>query len=209
MPETSEPELPQPEAHVAEPCNNLDDPFVAAPIVASNTAPEWRSTLSQIFFGSDGLRAGWALLIYLGLPEFQIRLSPLESILIALSVNNGAYLGEIIRGGLQSVPKGQLEAAASIGLGRRATLQEIMVPQALRSIIPALTNQFILAILASSLGSIIGTPELTQQVLFIDSRFYRTIELLTFLTLAYALLTQVVARLSRMLLRRVDRAYAR
>jgi His/Glu/Gln/Arg/opine family amino acid ABC transporter permease subunit len=149
------------------------------------------------------------LLIYLGLPEFGIRLSALESVLIALSVNNGAYLGEIIRGGLQSVPKGQLEAAAAIGLGRRTTLQEIMVPQALRSIIPALTNQFILAILASSLGSIIGAPELTEQVLFIDSRAYRTIELLIFLTLTYAALTLIVARLSRMVTNRLDRAYLR
>src|SRR5688500_15151644 len=55
------------------------------------------------------------LLLYLGLPEFGVRLSPLEAIVITLIVNNGAYLGEIIRGGLQSVARGQLEAAAAIG----------------------------------------------------------------------------------------------
>ena len=149
------------------------------------------------------------LLLYLGLPEFGIRLSPLVSVLIALSVNNGAYLGEIIRGGLQSVPKGQLEAAAAIGLGGRTTFIEIMLPQAVRGIYPALTNQFVLTILASSIGSIVGAPELTQQVLFIDSRTFRTVELLAFLTVAYALLTFTLIRLSRLINVRLDRAFLR
>ena len=149
------------------------------------------------------------LLLYLGLPEFGIRLSPLEAIVIALTVNNGAYLGEIVRGGLQSVARGQLEAAAAIGLGRRATFVEVLLPQALRSTFPAITNQFILTILATSIGSIIGTPELTQQVLFVDSRTFRTIELLIFLTAAYAALTFVIARLSQLVVRRLERAYLR
>jgi len=149
------------------------------------------------------------LLLYLGLPEFGVRLSPLEAIVIALSVNNGAYLAEIIRGGLQAVAKGQQEAAAAIGLSRRTTFVEILLPQAFRSIFPALTNQFILTVLATSIGSIIGTPELTQQVLFVDSRTFRTIELLAFLTVAYAVLTFVVVRLSQLVTRRLDRAFVR
>ena len=149
------------------------------------------------------------LLLYLGLPEFGVRLSPLEAIVITLIVNNGAYLGEIIRGGLQSVARGQLEAAAAIGLGRQATFVEVLLPQALRSTFPAITNQFILTILATSIGSIIGTPELTQQVLFVDSRTFRTIELLIFLTAAYAALTFAIARLSQLVVRRLERAYLR
>jgi polar amino acid transport system permease protein len=149
------------------------------------------------------------LLLYLGLPEFGIRLDPLTAVLIALAVNNGAYLGEIIRGGLQGVPKGQLEAASAIGLPQRTTFSEILLPQALRSIYPALVNQFILTILASSIASIIGAAELTQQVLFIDSRSFRTIELLAFLTAAYALLTFTLARVARLINARMDRAYAR
>jgi polar amino acid transport system permease protein len=149
------------------------------------------------------------LLLYLGLPEFGVRLSPLEAIVITLIVNNGAYLGEIIRGGLQSVARGQLEAAAAIGLGRRATFVDVLLPQALRSTFPAITNQFILTILATSIGSIIGTPELTQQVLFVDSRTFRTIELLIFLTAAYAALTFAIARLSQLVVRRLERAYLR
>ena len=77
------------------------------------------------------------------------------------------------------------------------------------SIYPALVNQFILTILASSIASIIGAAELTQQVLFIDSRSFRTIELLAFLTAAYAVLTFTLARIARLLNARLDRAYAR
>lgn len=148
------------------------------------------------------------LLLYLGLPEFGIRLSPLTSIVIALSVNNGAYLGEIIRGGLQSVPRGQLEAAAAIGLPRHTTFSEVLLPQAVRAIYPALTNQFILTVLGSSFGSILGVPEFTQQVLFINSRSFRTIELLIFLAAGYALLTLAVSRVARSINTRLDRAFA-
>ena len=146
-------------------------------------------------------------LLYLGLPEFGLRPSPLAAVVIALAVNNGAYLGEIIRGGLQAVPRGQLEAAAAIGLPRRTTFFEILLPQALRTIFPALTNQFILTVLASSIGSIVGAPELTQQVQFLDSRSFRTIELLIFLAAAYAVMTYAVSRISRTINARHEKAF--
>ena len=146
-------------------------------------------------------------LLYLGLPEFGLRPSPLAAVVIALAVNNGAYLGEIIRGGLQAVPRGQLEAAAAIGLPRRTTFFEILLPQALRTIFPALTNQFILTVLASSIGSIVGAPELTQQVHCAKSRSFRTIELLIFLAAAYAVMTYAVSRVSRLINARLDKAF--
>lgn len=138
------------------------------------------------------------LLVFLGLPEFGIRLSAVQAVVLALSINNGAYIAEIVRGGLQSVARGQLEAAAAIGLSPSVSFVEVVSPQAMRAIYPALSNQLILTILASSIASVIGVPELTQQVLFIDSRTFRTVELLTFLTITYALLTFVVARATRL-----------
>ena len=147
------------------------------------------------------------LLLYFGLPELGLRLSAIEATVVALSFNNGAYLGEIIRGGLQSVPRGQIEAAAAIGLSQRTTYVQILLPLGLRSVVPAITNQFILTILATSIASVVGTPELTEQVLFIDSRAYRTIELLIFLTAAYAVLTLSVSVISRGISRRLDRAF--
>jgi polar amino acid transport system permease protein len=147
------------------------------------------------------------LLIFLGLAEFRIRLAAVPAVMLALGINNAAYLSEIIRGGLQSVPRAQLEAAAALGLGPSATFREIVVPQALRAIYPALGNQFIQTVLASSIGSVIGAPELTQQINFIDSRTFRTVELLAFLTLAYALLTLFLSILVRLLGARLERAY--
>ena len=137
------------------------------------------------------------LLVFLGLPELGIRLSSVQAVVLALSINNGAYIAEIVRGGLQSVARGQLEAAAAIGLSPSVSFAEVVCPQAMRAIYPALSNQLILTVLASSIASVIGVPELTQQVLFIDSRTFRTVELLTFLTITYAALTIIVARAAR------------
>ena len=148
-------------------------------------------------------------LLYFGLPELGVRLSAVEAAAIALSLNNGAYLGEIVRGGLQSVPRGQIEAAAAIGLSQRTAFIEILLPLGLRGVVPAITNQFILTILATSIASVIGTPELTEQVLFVDSRAFRTIELLIFLTAAYAVMTLSVSAISSRVNRHLDRAFAR
>jgi His/Glu/Gln/Arg/opine family amino acid ABC transporter permease subunit len=147
------------------------------------------------------------LLIFLGLAEFRLRIAAVPAVMIALGINNGAYLSEIIRGGLQSVHKGQLEAAAALGLAPAVTFRDIVLPQALRAVYPSLGNQFIQTVLASSIGSVIGAPELTQQINFIDSRTFRTVELLIFLTVAYAVLTLVLSVLVRAFGRRLERAY--
>jgi His/Glu/Gln/Arg/opine family amino acid ABC transporter permease subunit len=147
------------------------------------------------------------LLIFLGLAEFRLRIAAVPAVMLALGINNGAYMSEIIRGGLQSVHKGQLEAAAALGLAQTVTFREIVLPQALRAVYPALGNQFIQTVLASSIGSVIGAPELTQQINFIDSRTFRTVELLIFLTLAYAVLTLILSVLVRAFGRRLERAY--
>jgi len=147
------------------------------------------------------------LLIFLGLAEFRLRIAAVPAVMIALGINNGAYLSEIIRGGFQSVHKGQLEAAAALGLAPWVTFREVVLPQALRAVYPALGNQFIQTVLASSIGSVIGAPELTQQINFIDSRTFRTVELLAFLTVAYALLTMLLSILVRLLGARLERAY--
>jgi len=148
-------------------------------------------------------------ILYFGLPELGIRPTAIQAAIIALSVNNGAYLSEIIRGGLQSVPRGQVEAAAAIGLSQRTAYIEVLLPLGLRSVVPAITNQFILTILGTSVVSVIGVPELTNQILFIDSRVFRTVELLIFLTLAYAVMTFTVSAVASRVNRRLDRAYAR
>jgi len=146
-------------------------------------------------------------LVYLGLPNLGIRFSPLGALIVALTVNNGAYVAEIIRGGLQAIPKGQLDAAAALGLPRRVALAEVILPQTLRAIHPALANQFIQTVLASSIGTVVGVEELTQVALILESRTYQTVEILVALTLIYVAVTAILAALMRRLGHRLDRGY--
>jgi polar amino acid transport system permease protein len=146
-------------------------------------------------------------ILYYGLPELGIRLPAIPSLVLALGINNGAYLTEIFRGGLQSVRRGQLEAAAAIGLRRRTAFLEVVLPQAVRAIYPAVTNQSIQIVLATALGTIVGVPELTNQAMFINSRTFRTWEVLIVLTLGYAALTLTISLVARLLGRRLERAF--
>jgi polar amino acid transport system permease protein len=146
-------------------------------------------------------------IIYYGLGELHVRLPALTSMIVALGINNGAYLAEIFRGGLQSVRRGQLEAAAALALPPRTTFLGIVLPQAIRSIWPALTNQTIQIVLATSLAATIGMPELVNQALYLNSRTFRTNELLLTITVMYAALTLSVSLVSRIIASRLERAY--
>lgn len=146
-------------------------------------------------------------IIYYGLANLGIRLPALTAMIVALGINNGAYLAEIFRGGLQSVKRGQLEAAAALALPSRTTFLGIVLPQAIRSIWPALTNQTIQIVLATSLAAIIGMPELVNQAMFLGSRNFRYTELLLAVTVMYALLTLSVSLISRLIASRLERAY--
>lgn len=81
---------------------------------------------------------------------------------VALSLNAGAYMAEIVRGGIEAVDKGQIEAARSLGLTYGKTMKKIVLPQALRTMLPSIINQFIISIKDTSLLSVIGLTELTN-----------------------------------------------
>lgn len=99
-------------------------------------------------------------LIYLGLPQFGIHLEAVPAGILALSLCYGAYLAEIFRAGIQGVPYGQGEAATSLGLSRSLTLRKIVLPQAMKLIVPPTGNQFIAMLKDSSLVSVMGVLEL-------------------------------------------------
>lgn len=101
---------------------------------------------------------------YFALPQIGIRLSIFWAAVAALTVFESAMLSEIIRGGLASIPKGQMEAGLSTGLTRGQTLWHIIIPQALRSMIPPIVSQFVALIKDTSLATIITLPELTHNV---------------------------------------------
>lgn len=128
-------------------------------------------------------------LVFFGLPSLGIRLSANMAALIALSVNLGAYAAEILRAGLQSVRRSQIEAARALGLTAAQTFRHVVLFQAVKAVYPALSSQFVLIMLATSVVSSIGATELFHQAAFIDSRTYRPFETYALVTLVYLLLT--------------------
>jgi polar amino acid transport system permease protein len=105
-------------------------------------------------------------------------ISATTAAIIGLSLNEAAYMAEIVRGGFNSVPKGQPEAADSIGMSESMKMRMIIIPQAMPSIIPATGNQLISMLKETSLVSVLGVADLLQSVQLIYARTYQTIPLL-------------------------------
>ncbi len=103
------------------------------------------------------------LIFYFALPEaLGIDLSPFAAGVVALGLNSSAYVAEIVRCGIDSVPQGQWEAAHVLGYGRKLTLQSVILPQMVRNVLPALTNEMTTLIKESSILMVIGVAELTK-----------------------------------------------
>lgn len=143
--------------------------------------------------------------VYYGLPTLGITLPGFPSAVLALGLYSAAYTSEIVRGGLNSVPPGQLEAARSLGLSRAQALRYVVLPQAWRVALPALGNEFVSLILGSSLASAVTLQELFAQGKYITNATYRQFEVYAVLALVYFLLTFTLTRLVRLLERRLSR----
>ncbi|MEH7439995.1 amino acid ABC transporter permease [Neobacillus drentensis] len=109
-------------------------------------------------------------IVYFGLPQVGIELSPFVSSVIALGINSAAYIAEIYRGGIQSIPKGQVEAAESLGMKYSTIMKKIILPQAIRVSVPSLGNQAIMMLKDSSLASLVTVSEL----MMVSQRFAST-----------------------------------
>lgn len=136
-------------------------------------------------------------LIYFGLPEVGLNLNPTVAGIVALTLNNAAYTAEIYRAGFESVPHGLVEAGQALGMRERQVFRYVMFMPATRNVFPALTNQFILLFLASSIASIIGLPELMNSILNINSETYRTFEVLAVGGLLYFVVSGLLVLASK------------
>lgn len=128
-------------------------------------------------------------IVFFGLPSLGLRLSANEAALIGLSINLGAYTCEIVRAGIQSIHKSQVEAGYSLGLTGPQVFRHVVLYQALKAIYPSLSSQFVLLMLATSVVSAIGASELFHVASFIDSRTFRSFEVYAVITLGYLALT--------------------
>ncbi|MDF1526477.1 MAG: amino acid ABC transporter permease [bacterium] len=134
-------------------------------------------------------------IIYFGLPQFGIDLSPFWSGVLGLALNTGAYNAETIRGGILAVDRGQREASRSLGMSGALTMRRIILPQAMRLIIPPLGNNFIILIKDSSLVSTITLVELTLTAQRLIGSTYKPFEMYLMAAVLYAVLTSCAALL--------------
>ena len=129
------------------------------------------------------------LWVYYGLPVVSgLQFSAFAAGVMSLALSDAAFEAEVFRAGLQSVAKGQREAAETLGLSRWSTLRYVVFPQAIRTILPALGNQFVYVLKMSSLVSVIGLQEFTRRANELNVTEYRPLEIYTFLVFEYLLL---------------------
>ncbi|HEX3348297.1 MAG TPA: amino acid ABC transporter permease [Acetobacteraceae bacterium] len=126
-----------------------------------------------------------AYLIYFGLPSLGLRLPAIPASVVALSIYVSAYIIEILRGGLEATGQGQVDAARALGLSRWLTLRLVISVPALAAVYPALTSQFVLLLLATSVVSTISTPELTAAANAIHGLTFRSFEVYIVIAVMY------------------------
>jgi polar amino acid transport system permease protein len=135
-------------------------------------------------------------IVFFGLPSLRIGLNAYSAGVIALGVNVGAYLAEVFRAGIQSVPRGQLEAASILGLERSQIFVEVVLPQAARAVYPAIVNNLIQLLLGTSLLSAIALPELSGTATVINARTLLYIQTFSITLIAYLFLSNLLSWLA-------------
>ncbi len=154
--------------------------IVRAPVIAFVEIVRNTPFLVQIFY------------IYFALPLMGIRLSPTTTAIIALGINGGAYAIEIIRGGVESISKGQVEAGYALGLHKADVFRLIVLKPALRAIYPSLTSQFIMLTLTTSVCTSIAAYELTSAAQMIESDTFKSFEVYFTVTGMYLIISTMM-----------------
>ncbi|GAA2855243.1 polar amino acid transport system permease protein [Aminobacter niigataensis] len=137
------------------------------------------------------------LLVFYLLPSIGLDLSPVTAAVLALILNTSAFQAEIFRGGLSAVPKGQVEAAQMLGIAPITIRRRIVIPQLLRLVTPAITNEFISILKNSSIISVISVTELLRTGQQIVSATYRPLEVYGLIAIIYIVMNLVIAQLGR------------
>ena len=151
-----------------------------------------------------------AMFVFFGVPYclnnmmgMGVTLTALQAGTICLALNCGAYMAEIIRAGIQSVDKGQMEAARSLGLPYWRAMQRVVLPQAIRTMVPSIINQFIITLKDTSILSIIGLLELTQTGKIIIARNMEGFKIWTMVALIYLIIITLLTWLSNWVQKKV------
>ena len=145
------------------------------------------------------------LFIYFALPMAftDLRIDPFSAAVVTIMINSGAYIAEITRGAVLSIHKGFSEAGLALGLSRRETIRHVILPLALRRMLPPLGNQWIISIKDTSLFIVIGVAELTRQGQEIIAGNFRALEIWSAVAVVYLIITLVLSFVLRRLERRM------
>ncbi len=156
----------------------------------------------EVFRGTSALvQLFW---IFFVLPHFGLSLEPLEAGILALGLNLGAYGAEVVRGAIQSVPKGQWEATVALNMTAVDAMRRVILPQAVVAMIPPWGNLFIELLKATSLVSLITLADLTFKARQLDQATFQTVEVFNLVLLFYLVLATVITVVMRLLERRAS-----
>lgn len=159
-----------------------------------------------------------AFFIYFGIPYLintilgfggGFTLSALQAGTVCLALNCGAYMAEIIRAGIQSVDIGQMEAGRSLGLPYWKTMRKIILPQAIRTMIPSIINQFIITVKDTSILSVIGFPELVLAAKQVQANTFKAFETWAIVGIMYLIVITILSYLAKLVERRMNRGINR
>lgn len=157
----------------------------------------------QIFRGTPMIVQ--SMVIYYGAMQYlQLAMPPLFAAVLIVSINTGAYMAEIIRGGIISVDKGQIEGAQSLGMTHWQTMAHVVLPQAIRNIMPSLGNEFVVNIKDSSVLNVISVNELFFASKSAAGTYYRYFEAFFITAVIYFILTFVITKLLRIIEKKMD-----
>lgn len=152
-----------------------------------------------------------AFFVFFGVPYFfqnivgvNITLSALTAGTICLALNCGAYMAEIIRAGIQSVDKGQMEAARSLGLPYWRSMHRVVLPQAIRTMIPSIINQFIITLKDTSILSVIGFPELVNSAQNVVANTFKSFETWALVGFMYLVVITILSKIAKLVERRLN-----
>lgn len=145
-------------------------------------------------------------LVYFGLPIFGIYLDDFVSAVLAVTINSTAYMAEIMRSGIQSIEGGQTEAARALGLPKWTAFRKIVLPQAIKNILPAIGNEFAVLIKETSIVSVLGIKDLMFASDTVRGATYTTFQPLLFAALIYFIMTFTISQLMNLLEKRFAKA---
>ena len=143
-------------------------------------------------------------ILYYGLPPLGVNLSPFIAVIIGFAINSGCYQAEYLRGSIQSISGTQMKAARSLGMSKTEAIMQIIMPQALRRVIPAWTNEFIYLLKYTSLAYIVGAPELMAQAKFIASRNFQFFEVYLVVAVIYLVVVLLFTKIFSILEKKVE-----